>query len=83
MAHSHVTTAIGLDADALMVRIEAPEIKERLRTQTGDAQALGLFGSPTFVTEDGELFWGDDRLEQAIAWASKKKKPHARAPASA
>lgn len=30
----------------------------------------GIFGSPSFVTEDGEMFWGDDRLEEAIAWAS-------------
>lgn len=65
-------TAIGLDAEELLARIETAEIKDRLRAQTSDAQALGLFGSPTFVTEDGELFWGDDRLEQALAWARKK-----------
>lgn len=64
-------TAIGLDADTLMAKIETPEIKERLRTQTGDALALGLFGAPSFVTEVGELFWGDDRLEQALEWARK------------
>lgn len=65
-------TAIGLDADELMARIEDPELKQRLRTQTGDAEALGLFGAPSFITEDGELFWGDDRLEQAIEWAAAK-----------
>jgi 2-hydroxychromene-2-carboxylate isomerase len=72
MALGDCLTAIGLDADALMARIETPEIKQRLHTQTSDAQALGLFGSPTFVAEDGELFWGDDRLEHAIEWAVKK-----------
>jgi 2-hydroxychromene-2-carboxylate isomerase len=65
-------TAIGLDAEALMARIETPDIKKRLRTQTSDAMALGLFGSPTFITEKGECFWGDDRLEQALEWAVKK-----------
>ncbi len=50
----------------LLARVEDSRIKERLRTQTGDAPALGLFGAPAFVTEDGEMFWGDDRLEQAI-----------------
>ncbi len=65
-------TAIGLDGDELLARAEDPEIKQRLRTQTGDAQALGLFGAPTFLTEDNEMFWGDDRLEQAIAWAINK-----------
>jgi 2-hydroxychromene-2-carboxylate isomerase len=32
---------------------------------------LGIFGAPTFVTPDGELFWGNDRLENAIAWAKR------------
>lgn len=43
--------------------------KERLRRQTGEAEARGVFGAPTFITQTGELFWGDDRLEQALAWA--------------
>ena len=34
------------------------------------AQRTGIFGSPSFIV-DGELFWGDDRLEDAIAWARK------------
>ncbi len=40
-----------------------------LREETETAQKLGLFGAPTFVTPDGEIFWGDDRLEQALNWA--------------
>jgi 2-hydroxychromene-2-carboxylate isomerase len=43
--------------------------KLRLRQQTGEAQRLGIFGAPTFVTADGELFWGNDRLERALQWA--------------
>jgi 2-hydroxychromene-2-carboxylate isomerase len=53
-----------------MNRAEAPENKGRLRQQTARAEALGIFGAPSFVT-NGELFWGDDRLEQAIAWAAR------------
>jgi 2-hydroxychromene-2-carboxylate isomerase len=34
---------------------------------TDTARALGIFGAPTFVTGE-ELFWGDDRLSEAIAW---------------
>jgi 2-hydroxychromene-2-carboxylate isomerase len=34
---------------------------------TEEARKLGVFGSPTFAV-DGELFWGDDRLEDAVAW---------------
>lgn len=33
------------------------------------AKARGLFGAPSFLTADGELFWGNDRLEQALDWA--------------
>jgi 2-hydroxychromene-2-carboxylate isomerase len=29
----------------------------------------GIFGAPTFFAEDGEMFWGNDRLEQALDWA--------------
>jgi 2-hydroxychromene-2-carboxylate isomerase len=35
------------------------------------AQMLGVFGAPSFTTADGELFWGNDRLEQALAWAKR------------
>jgi 2-hydroxychromene-2-carboxylate isomerase len=45
--------------------------KARLRVQTEEAQRLGLFGAPSFSTADGELFWGNDRLEQALAWAKR------------
>ena len=61
--------AVGQDAEAQMQRTQAPEIKTRLRARNEEAQALGIFGAPTFITEGGELFWGDDRLEQALAWS--------------
>ena len=32
-----------------------------------EAKSLGIFGAPTFATR-GEIFWGDDRLEDAIRW---------------
>lgn len=51
------------------------EIKEALKAQTSRAADLGIFGAPTFVTEDGELFWGDDRLDQALEWAASANKP--------
>ena len=41
--------------------------KDALRAQTERAVALGIFGAPTFVSGD-ELFWGNDRLEDALAW---------------
>jgi 2-hydroxychromene-2-carboxylate isomerase len=46
--------------------------KARLREQTEEAERRGLFGAPSFVTADGEMFWGDDRLERALRWAKFK-----------
>ncbi|MEM8920964.1 MAG: DsbA family protein, partial [Pseudomonadota bacterium] len=40
------------------------------RAQTEIAAARGLFGAPSFVVGD-EVFWGDDRLEDALAWAAR------------
>jgi 2-hydroxychromene-2-carboxylate isomerase len=62
---------LGLEAEAVLARSETPETKQRLRQQTEEAQELGIFGAPTFLAR-GELFWGDDRLEQALAMASRK-----------
>lgn len=59
---------LGLDADAHFAAIATPEYKAALTARTAEASARDLFGAPSFITPDGELFWGDDRLEQAIAW---------------
>ena len=40
-----------------------------LRAQTERAQALGIFGAPSFVVGD-ELYWGNDRLGAAVAKAA-------------
>ena len=41
--------------------------KAKLRAQGDEAGRLGIFGAPSFVIA-GELFWGNDRLETALAW---------------
>lgn len=46
------------------------ERKPLLRAQTERAGRAGIFGAPSFVTEDGELFWGNDRLDEALDWAA-------------
>jgi len=38
-----------------------------MTAETDAARSLGIFGSPTF-TAGRELFWGDDRLDDAISW---------------
>jgi 2-hydroxychromene-2-carboxylate isomerase len=57
------------DAKDVIERALSADNKMRLRSETEEAQRLGIFGAPTFVTADGELFWGNDRLEAALAWA--------------
>lgn len=59
---------LGLDPAAELARAQTDATKAALRTQTEEAQRVGIFGAPSFIT-GGELFWGNDRLEQAIAWA--------------
>jgi len=51
---------------------QAAETKAALRQATDEAQSLGIYGAPSFTTASGELFWGNDRLEQAVAWAKKE-----------
>ncbi|MCG6121393.1 MAG: 2-hydroxychromene-2-carboxylate isomerase [Microvirga sp.] len=61
---------VGLDSDSVMRNATAEANKTRLRAVTEEARSRGLFGAPTFFTEDGEMFWGNDRLDQALAWAT-------------
>lgn len=61
---------LGEDSAALNAAAATPEIKSALRCNTDEAVRKGVFGAPTFVAADGELFWGHDRLEQALEWAA-------------
>jgi 2-hydroxychromene-2-carboxylate isomerase len=62
---------IGEDAEATLVDAESPENKAALKAASAEATALGLPGAPCCVTADGEIFWGNDRLEQAVEWAAR------------
>ncbi|HET9618115.1 MAG TPA: 2-hydroxychromene-2-carboxylate isomerase [Pseudolabrys sp.] len=64
-----VLSAVGRDAASVIELAQADANKLALRKNTEEAQALGIFGAPSFVTADGELFWGNDRLEAALDWA--------------
>jgi 2-hydroxychromene-2-carboxylate isomerase len=68
-------SSTGRDAEAELARAQDPAVKDGLRAQTRRAQDLGIFGAPSFIAEDGELFWGDDRLEQALSWALQPGTP--------
>ena len=57
--------SVGRDVAATLAAAQTDDKKQALRLQTEKAKTLGIFGSPSFVVAD-ELFWGDDRLEDAL-----------------
>jgi 2-hydroxychromene-2-carboxylate isomerase len=61
-----VLDALGQNGAALLEQAQMAENKQRLREQTEQAAQLGIFGAPSFLVGD-ELFWGNDRLEDALA----------------
>ena len=58
---------IGQDPARVLALANATEANQRLLAETEAAKQMGIFGSPTFAVGH-ELFWGDDRLEDAISW---------------
>lgn len=66
-----VLDAAGENGARLLQQAQAIEIKAQLRENTAAAQKLGIFGAPDFVV-DGEFFFGQDRLEDAIHWARQR-----------
>jgi 2-hydroxychromene-2-carboxylate isomerase len=69
-----ILASLHRDADAILALAQSEAIKARLRLQTEEASRLGIFGAPNVVTGDGELFWGNDRLERALAWAKERRR---------
>jgi 2-hydroxychromene-2-carboxylate isomerase len=61
--------ACELHPKALLKAAETEIVKNALREATDSAAELGVFGVPSLVV-DGEVFWGDDRLEEAVSAAS-------------
>ena len=59
---------LGKDPDAVIAKANSQEIRDRYAAETDAARSLGIFGSPTFAW-GSEIFWGDDRLEDAIEWS--------------
>ena len=60
------TERAGMERERVRAGIEDQAIKDRLRANTDEALAAGVTGVPT-VAVGGQLFWGDDRLEDAAA----------------
>ena len=61
--------ACELHPNAVIKGIETKSVKDKLRSATEEALARGIEGIPTVAVGD-RLFWGDDRLEEAVRAAS-------------
>jgi len=62
-----VLSDLGLEPETVLRNAASDEISAALADSTDEADRLGIFGAPSFVV-DKELFWGDDRLEDAVHW---------------
>ncbi|MEP3045525.1 MAG: 2-hydroxychromene-2-carboxylate isomerase [Roseibium sp.] len=59
----------GAPAKDIMEQAKSDDIKSELRKAVAQAEQHGIFGAPSFILENGELYWGDDRLEDALEMA--------------
>jgi 2-hydroxychromene-2-carboxylate isomerase len=68
---SELLAELELDSQAILERAHTPQGKQALKEQTSRASELGIFGAPSWVV-GRELFWGSDRLQQALAWRARE-----------
>ena len=68
---SEIFNKLNLNKDEILKIANSEEIKSQYLQNTNDAYELGVFGSPTFIYK-GEVFWGDDRLEDCIKWINSQ-----------
>lgn len=66
---ARVLTNVGADASVVLARAVTEQVKAQLRTLTDEALRRGIFGAPNLFVGD-ELFFGQDRLEDAVAFAA-------------
>ena len=67
---SEVCKELNLDKDEIISQAHSKEIIENYNSNTDSARKNKIFGSPSFIVKD-EIFWGDDRMEDAINWSKK------------
>ncbi len=70
---ARILMELGLPAADILGQAQAERTKTRLRAQTEQARVRGIFGAPTFFIGT-EMFWGNDRLDDALLFASERKR---------
>ena len=67
---SEICNELNLDKEKIVNNANSQEIEKQYLENTESARSHKIFGSPSFVVGD-EIFWGDDRMEDAIKWSLK------------
>ena len=67
---SEICTELKLDKEKIILEANSDEINKEYSSNTDSARNNKIFGSPSFVVNN-EIFWGDDRMEDAISWSKK------------
>ena len=67
---SEVCKELNIDKDEVISQANSKEIIDNYNLNTNSARDNKIFGSPSFVVKK-EIFWGDDRMEDAVNWYKK------------
>ena len=67
---SEVCTDLNLNKDEIISEAKSENIEAKYKENTNSARKNKIFGSPSFIVKN-EMFWGDDRMEDAIKWSLK------------
>ena len=67
---SEICSELKLDKEQTISKANSEEIEKEYLANTDNARINKVFGSPSFIV-NSEIFWGDDRMEDAINWSKK------------
>ena len=67
---SEVCNELNLNKDEIISEAKSENIEAKYNENTNSARENKIFGSPSFIVNN-EIFWGDDRMEDAIKWSLK------------
>lgn len=70
---------MNIDPEETISKTQSEDVKLKLKKQTQNAIEKGVFGVPTFII-DGELFWGQDRIDHVIDFINQKDPFHPKHP---
>ena len=69
---SEICNELKIDKEKVISSANSSDIENQYLKNTESARENKVFGSPTFIV-NSEIFWGDDRMEDAITWSKKNE----------